>query len=195
MQTFDTPRLLLRPVRATDLADLFRIYGDPETQRFNPSGPYPSREHAREVLHRWLSHWQTEGFGHWAISLKSEADRLVGFGGLALRDFAGQRIVNLGYRLETGVWGQGIATEFANASLDAGFSHGMARIWATVRDNHLASQKVLLKAGMVMIAQVHDIPGAAPSLLFQKTRQAWLNSAGQAGARFRNQAASGPADG
>ncbi|HGY3899768.1 TPA: GNAT family N-acetyltransferase, partial [Klebsiella aerogenes] len=34
-------RLYLRPVTKFDLDDLFRIYGDPATNTFNPAGPYP----------------------------------------------------------------------------------------------------------------------------------------------------------
>ncbi|MCD8672342.1 GNAT family N-acetyltransferase, partial [Klebsiella pneumoniae] len=37
----DRSRLYLRRVNASDIDDLFRIYGDPATNTFNPAGPYP----------------------------------------------------------------------------------------------------------------------------------------------------------
>ncbi|WP_239685789.1 GNAT family N-acetyltransferase, partial [Enterobacter roggenkampii] len=43
-------RLYLRPVTESDLDDLFRIYGDPATNTFNPAGPYPDIKHAKNVL-------------------------------------------------------------------------------------------------------------------------------------------------
>lgn len=34
-----TERLILRPAAADDVASVFAIYGDPETNRYNPAGP------------------------------------------------------------------------------------------------------------------------------------------------------------
>jgi hypothetical protein len=45
-----TERLCLRPVGGADLDELFRIYSDPETNIFNPAGPYPDIGYARAVL-------------------------------------------------------------------------------------------------------------------------------------------------
>ena len=45
-----TERLILRPVAATDLDALYRIYGDPATNTFNPAGPHPDIEHSRRIL-------------------------------------------------------------------------------------------------------------------------------------------------
>lgn len=67
----DTHRLHLRPVMASDVDDLYRIYGDPATNTFNPAGPYPNIDYAEVVLRRWLAHWQTHGFGNWAISMRN----------------------------------------------------------------------------------------------------------------------------
>ncbi|MEB2913787.1 GNAT family N-acetyltransferase [Klebsiella pneumoniae] len=58
-----TNRLYLRPVISSDLNDLFKIYGDPATNTFNPAGPYPNIDHAKMVMNRWLDHWQTHSFG------------------------------------------------------------------------------------------------------------------------------------
>lgn len=67
---------------ASDVADLFRIYGDPATNTFNPAGPYPDIDHAKTVLNRWLAHWQTHSFGSFAISLLESPEKIIGFGGL-----------------------------------------------------------------------------------------------------------------
>lgn len=72
----ETTRLCLRPVMASDVADLFRIYGDPATNTFNPAGPYPDIDHAKTVLNRWLAHWQTHSFGSFAISLLESPEKL-----------------------------------------------------------------------------------------------------------------------
>lgn len=51
-----TSRLHLRAVINSDGDDLFRIYGDPAKNTFNPAGPYPDIDYARDVLARWLKH-------------------------------------------------------------------------------------------------------------------------------------------
>ena len=97
-------RLYLRPVTESDLDDLFRIYGDPATNTFNPAGPYPDIKHAKNVLARWGNHWETHGFGNWAISLKDSPDRIIGFGGLSISSYADIIINNLGYRFAAEAW-------------------------------------------------------------------------------------------
>lgn len=65
------------------------------------------------VMNRWLDHWQTHSFGNWAISLLTNPEKIIGFGGLGIRNYDDIVINNLGYRLSTEAWGKGLATEFA----------------------------------------------------------------------------------
>ncbi|WP_413723054.1 GNAT family N-acetyltransferase [Sodalis sp. RH24] len=162
-----TERMHLRPVRVSDGDSLYRIYGDPETQTFNPAGPYPDLAYAKRVLAGWLTHWQAFGFGTWAIKLNRGPEAIIGFGGLSVRPLGDRVINNLGYRFAADAWGMGLATEFARAAVAAGFGAlGLAEISATVRENHLSSQRVLIKAGLVRAGSIDDVPGHVPSLLF-----------------------------
>lgn len=169
-----TLRLHLRPVMASDAADLFKIYGDPATNTFNPSGPYPDIHHATTVLNRWLGHWEEHGFGNWAISLHESPQRIIGFGGLSILRYADIAINNLGYRFATEAWGKGLATEFCAWAINYGFEDIMLpEISAVVRANHLASRKVLEKTGLKYLRDIDDVKGAAPSLLYSLTRDKW----------------------
>ncbi|WP_288443989.1 GNAT family N-acetyltransferase [uncultured Pantoea sp.] len=170
----DTTRLHLRTIIESDADDLFRIYGDPATNTFNPAGPYPDIDYARQVLARWLQHWETYGFGNWAIALTDNPGRVIGFGGLSIRSYADLSINNLGYRFSTEAWGKGLATEFAKYTVDYGFGEiKLAEISAVVRANHLASQKVLTRAGLQYLREIHDVKSAPPSLLFTLTQDKW----------------------
>ncbi|MHB5218523.1 aldo/keto reductase [Klebsiella pneumoniae] len=113
--------MYLRPVISSDLNDLFKIYGDPATNTFNPAGPYPNIDHAKMVMNRWLDHWQTHSFGNWAISPLTNPEKIIGFGGLGIRNYDDIVINNLGYRLSTEAWGKGLATEFAIYAIKFGF--------------------------------------------------------------------------
>lgn len=168
----ETDRLALRPVTKRDVEDLFRIHGDPATNIFNPAGPYPDLEYAQSVLTRWLAHWAEHGFGQWAITEKQHPQKVIGFGGLSIRSYAGVAINNLGYRFETAAWGKGYATEFACFAVEHGFTaFNLAEIAAVVRPNHLVSQNVLKKSGLRFSREIHDVDNAPPSLMFALTRQ------------------------
>ncbi|WP_426607079.1 GNAT family N-acetyltransferase [Pantoea anthophila] len=117
-----TSRLNLRPVITSNTDDLFRIYGDPDTSKFNPAGPYPDIDYTRDVLAHWLKHWEEHNFGNWSISLKDKPERIIGFGGLTIRTYADIPINNLGYRFSSESWGKGMATEFARYAISYGFN-------------------------------------------------------------------------
>ncbi|WP_369790463.1 GNAT family N-acetyltransferase [Rouxiella sp. WC2420] len=160
-------RLILRPIRASDLDDLFRIYGDPATNQFNPAGPYPDKHYAESVLTAWLTHWHKNGFGCWAITSIDSPDKIIGFGGLSIRNFKNLTINNLGYRFATEAWGKGLATEFSRRAIQFGFENlRLKHISATVRENHLASQSVLIKSGLRLSGKVNDVPNVPASLMF-----------------------------
>ncbi|MGC0787334.1 GNAT family N-acetyltransferase [Pantoea agglomerans] len=169
-----TSRLHLRPVISSDADELFRIYGDPATNTFNPAGPYPDIDYARDVLARWIKHWKDSGFGNWAISLKDNPERIIGFGGLSIRIHADTAINNLGYRFSVESWGKGLATEFANHAVNYGFGElKLPEISALVRANHLASQKVLVNAGLRYVQDIHDVRNTPASMLFTLTYAEW----------------------
>ncbi|MDN4621316.1 GNAT family N-acetyltransferase [Pantoea agglomerans] len=175
----DTMRLFLRPVTPSDADDLYRIYGDPATNTFNPAGPHPDIHHSREVLSRFIRHWELNGFGSWAISLQDNPERIIGFGGLSIRSFADITINNLGYRFSPESWGKGLATEFANYAVSYGFEEiKLAEISAVVRANHLASQKVLIKAGLRHTRDIYDLENAPASMLFTLSQDEWNQKRG-----------------
>ncbi len=113
------------------------------------------------VMNRWLDHWQTHSFGNWAISLLTNPEKIIGFGGLGIRNYDDIVINNLGYRLSTEAWGKGLATEFAIYAIKFGFDViKLTEISAVVRENHLASQKVLQKSGLRYVKEIHDVKDA-----------------------------------
>lgn len=167
-------RLHIRPVLPSDADSLFDIYGDPATNLFNPAGPYPDLVYAKKVLSHWLTHWDTHGFGNYAIALQSAPAAIIGFGGLSFHTYAGMTIHNLGYRFAVSAWGKGLATEFARRILDYGFTDlQFAEISAVARANHTDSQNVLMKVGMDFIQVIPDTGDAPPRWLYTLTADQW----------------------
>lgn len=160
-------RLICRAPDPDDLARLFAIYSDPQTQLFNPSGPMTYEAQAAAMLKGWIEHWQTHEFGWWAIAHKEAPEHIIGFGGIGFHDFLGVQRVNLGYRFAVEAWGQGFATEMGRSALDFGFSSlKLEEVYGYVRPTHAASIRVLEKIGMHRCGELDDVPGQAPSLMF-----------------------------
>jgi ribosomal-protein-alanine N-acetyltransferase len=157
-----TARLILRKPNQGDVDALFAIFGDPRANTFNPAGPYRKRTDAEDAMKRWHAHWDRHGFGEWTVCLKSTPKEIIGFGGLSYSMFGKQEKINLGYRFSTQAWGRGLASEFAEAAVHAGFRilH-MSEICATVQENHFASRRGLEKAGLRQIdvlPSTHGVP-------------------------------------
>lgn len=53
----------------------------------------------------------------------------------------------------------------------------MGEICGVVRANHLASRKVLEKAGLKFAREIADIENAPPSLLYTLSREEWQKTA------------------
>ncbi|QHF45162.1 GNAT family N-acetyltransferase [Pseudomonas sp. S35] len=164
-------RLIYRRPSPSDLQRLFAIFGDPQTNLFNPGGPLASLADAQRLLDHWLAQWARDGYGWWAIALRENPERLIGFGGIAPLNYLTERRINLGYRLAVEAWGQGYATELARDALVLAFETlSLPEVFGLVRPDHAASIHVLEKAGLQHIGVLDDVPGQAPSLVFRICR-------------------------
>ncbi len=72
---WESERLLYRFTLREDLDDLFRIYGDPETHKFNPRGPWPDREYAVQAMERIQESYRDQSFGDWTIFEKAHPEK------------------------------------------------------------------------------------------------------------------------
>jgi RimJ/RimL family protein N-acetyltransferase len=164
-------RLVYRKPQPKDVQRLFAIFGDPQTNLFNPAGPMPSLSAAQRLLDHWLEQWATLGYGWWAIARVEAPDHLIGFGGIAPLNYLTQSRINLGYRFGVEAWGQGYATELARDALVLAFDTlGVPEVFGLVRPEHAASIHVLEKVGMQPFGELDDVPGKAPSLVMRVCR-------------------------
>lgn len=144
MPAIETQRLLLRMFCPEDLDELARLFSDPGVMRYVADGQTVNRDEADKALQSIIRHWQTHGFGRWAV-LDKQTREFVGFGGL--RSLFGTAEVV--YHLATAHWGKGLATELARASLRFGFEeHQFERIVAIAKPLNSASIHVMEKIGM-----------------------------------------------
>lgn len=144
----ETERLLIRPIRPDDAADLHAVYSDPAVMRCIPSGTADTLEATHRRIGLLIEHQDVHGFSLWAVVEKASG-RVVGDCGLLLVEGRGPE-VEVAYRLGRAAWGRGYATEAARASVGFGLDVlGLQRVIAVTVPDHLASRRVMEKIGMV----------------------------------------------
>ncbi|MGV9560546.1 GNAT family N-acetyltransferase [Streptomyces sp. NPDC003401] len=170
MTEIRTPRLLLRRWHDDDLVPMAEINADPRVMRWVGDGSVLDLDGTAEALERWEEEWDEEGFGLFAVELLASGE-LAGFTGLyvpaSLPELASE--VAIGWRLGTPFWGQGYASEAAQATLEFALQdRGLERVVGIVRVGDEASENVLRKLGMVpervTTHPVHDVPLAVHAI-------------------------------
>jgi ribosomal-protein-alanine N-acetyltransferase len=131
--TLRTGRLVLREPTVADAPAVLVFRGDPRVQRFNDE-PLRDVAAAEEFIRYLRAGSAADARRHWAITADGE---VVGLIGLHTWEQHHQR-AELGYDMAVSRWGQGIASEAAEAVIDYGFTAmKLHRIQAhTIADNH-----------------------------------------------------------
>jgi [ribosomal protein S5]-alanine N-acetyltransferase len=142
----ETRRAILRPFEMTDAEAAFSWFGDTEVMRFISSGPDRSPAQTRTRIESYREHQDGFGYSKWIV-LEKWSGRPIGDSGLI--HVKGSTEIELGYRISKSHWGEGLATEVAEAWLTYGFEKlGLDRIIAFAHPDHRASIRVMEKVGM-----------------------------------------------
>jgi len=159
----ETERLLIKPYCMEDIEELYKVYSDEKVMAYIPEGVM-SYEWVKDLI-KWMVEFCYENntpeniikFGVSVADKKTK--KVVGWCGLGSLDCKPED-VEIFYGLSSEYWGQGLATEAANAMLHYGFDIiGLDRIIAAVKPDNIASKKVIEKMGMKFekILKVDDI--------------------------------------
>lgn len=145
--TLHTDRMRLRPWRPGDLEAFAALNADPRVMRWFPR-PL-TRDESDAVAARIQNGFRTEGFGFWA--LETDAVPFGGFVGLQRPAYEADFLpaIEIGWRLDPRLWGQGLATEAARAALAHGFGTAdLEQIIAVAPRANVASLAVMARLGM-----------------------------------------------
>ncbi|MDL0431750.1 GNAT family N-acetyltransferase [Marinobacter sp. TBZ242] len=142
----EAPRLLLREFSSDDVGPLAEILGDPRVMEFSTNGPC-TEDDTRQFIDWCQGSYRDHGFGQWAV-VERLSRAVIGFCGLSHVELDGAQEIEIGYRLAPSVWGQGLASEAAEAALEYGFSHcHIDSIIAIIATRHVVSACVAEKVG------------------------------------------------
>ena len=143
--TLETERLRLRGLRGSDFEDYAALYADPEVVRFLDGGATWDRGRAWRHMAFAVGHWQLEGVGPWVAEERTSAEfvGMIGFWtGPASPGF------ELAWHLARRHWGQGLATEGAEAALAHAFSTlRRERVISLINRKNLRSIRVAERIG------------------------------------------------
>ncbi|MEV0704554.1 GNAT family N-acetyltransferase [Saccharopolyspora sp. NPDC050389] len=159
-----TRRLVLNRIQPADTDAFLAISTAAETHPFD-AHTQRSREQILELLDKIHRSWASDGIGYWAIRLPGSED-VIGFGGLRHWVEEGKSVLNLYYRFWPSAWGNGYATEMAEAALHWARRHRPDRPVVIVTDaDNTPSVRVAEKLGFVLhLARHRD---GLPELVFQ----------------------------
>ncbi|MBT2457737.1 GNAT family N-acetyltransferase [Streptomyces sp. ISL-86] len=150
MTEIRTPRLLLRRWTDDDLVPLSEINADPEVMRWIGDGSTLDLDQTAEEIERWEEEWDDEGFGLFAVELLASGE-LIGAVGLSVPEWLPEVLpaVEITWRLGRSFWGQGYASEAAQATLEFALQdRGLDQVIAVNRAGNDESENVIRKLGM-----------------------------------------------
>lgn len=143
--TIETPRLLLRPFRESDLEELTRINSHPAVTRFLSDGKPIDRAGSWRQIAMFLGHAGLRGYSVLAIEDR-ESGRLLGRSGPWFPE--GWPMLEVGWVIDPDRHGQGIATEAGQASLDWCFANlDVDAVCSIIRSENRPSARVAEKLG------------------------------------------------
>jgi len=147
--TITTKRLGLRNWKEKDVGPFAEMSIDPLVMRYFPSSL--SLQECKQFVENMQSHFEQYGYTYFAVDLL-ESDEFIGFIGLKNQTFESffTPCVDIGWRLKTKFWGQGLASEGAQACLQFAKKKLVdeQEILAIVPANNRGSRRVAEKIGM-----------------------------------------------
>ncbi len=141
----ETERLVVRPFRESDFADVHEYASDPEVTRHLRWGPSAAPE-TLSFLRQAIAGVRTAGASQLHLAVVERKSARVR-GGLSLLERA-PGLVEIGYCFARPVWGLGYATEAVRSAVRfAGVRFPGADLFGLVTPGNPASERVLLRAG------------------------------------------------
>ena len=169
MNILETRRLILRRLLPEDLDSLFALYRDPDIRRYFPEGTLTCAETKEELEWFLNGHPNHPELGLWA-TIHKDTHRFIGRCGLLPWTIEQRQEVEVAYLLDKAYWGQGLATEAAQAIVQYGFEQlHLPRLICLIDPDNQASIKVASKIGMTFEKEIEDSLGRA--LLYAQANQ------------------------
>ena len=159
---FSSERLDYYKLDSEHFEDFCAMDMDADVMKFYTNRPHGTREYAQASFQRYDDYMSKHPYLGGFVAFSKDDRRFVGLGVLIHLELnPSNKDYEVGYRLPKSSWGHGYATEICNALIDYGFNTlGFNEILGTTNPEHIVSQKVLLKCGLVKIGSSSNYGGS-----------------------------------
>jgi len=150
-QAIHTNRLILKPMTLADEQGFYLMRRDPDMMRFIPIGTIDTPDdHRAEFTQQFHENFEHRFKFTYGIHLRSEADMI---GIVIMRPIPDGSMIEIGYWIRKGFWGNGYAAEAQKAMIDEqkeSLKCENKDIIAYVMVGNSASKRVLEKIGLTL---------------------------------------------
>jgi RimJ/RimL family protein N-acetyltransferase len=149
--------------------DLSRLLRDPRVARtLFATAVAPTEAEVVTNLAAKQAHWERHGFGLWMVYDRGSG-AIVGRGGLQHTIATGRDEIEVGWAIVPERWGEGLATELALASVEAGFGTlGLTELIAYTLVDNIASRRVMEKSGFSYEREMEFV--GLPHVVYRRQR-------------------------
>ena len=147
----ETARLTLRGWQADDADAYAALTADPEVTRYIGGVMDPEQGWCSMALH--AGHWRLRGYGHWAVERTSDC-KFLGRAGLWSPEASGWPGIEVGWTFARHAWGNGYATEAADAAMRWAWALLEApRLISVIHPENTASIRVAERLGLAFLSE------------------------------------------
>lgn len=141
-----TARLRLQPITPDDAEALRLLHADPDVATWYAGVWDLAEAHCQATA--MSRRWAEDGVGKW-LAFRRDDNALVGRGGLSRSTVDGDRVLEVGWAVRGEFQGQGYATEFGRAALDAAFGELDAdQVVSFTEVHNVRSRAVMSRLGL-----------------------------------------------
>lgn len=153
IQTFETDRLLLKPVGKEDAAFILEMFNTPQwIANIGDRNVHTLEQAELYIATKMLPQFERIGFGNYIMIRKSDGIKI---GSCGLYDREGLEGIDIGYALMPQFEKQGYAFEGASKMMDlAAHFFNLPEVVAITTPENIPSQKVLEKLGLKFVMTI-----------------------------------------
>ncbi|MGB1307939.1 MAG: GNAT family N-acetyltransferase [Oceanihabitans sp.] len=155
----ETPRLLLREIKDSDLEGMFALDSNPIVHQYLGNKPVTEKAQSIAYINHIKQQYNTLGIGRFAVEEKATGN-FIGWSGIKFntgaKEMLGEKrdFYDIGYRLIPKYWNLGYASESAIASLHFAFTElQLEKIYGAAETKNIASNKILQKIGLQFVEE------------------------------------------
>lgn len=167
-KTFETSRLMLRPVQESDAPFILRLFrSESWLEYIGERGVYTEKEARTYIREKMYPQLKKVGYGNYVVTRKTDNTKL---GTCGLFDREGLEGIDIGYAFLPEFEGQGYAIEAAERIKTAGIEiFKIENITAITAKENLRSQRLLEKLGLRFTKHV-TLPNDDEELMFYRMK-------------------------